>query len=41
MHRHNAYMRILDEEVDKDCPKYMANYEAMGKLNAELENRVS
>ena len=34
-------MRILDEPVDKNCPQYMANYEAMSKLNAELENRVS
>jgi 3-methylcrotonyl-CoA carboxylase beta subunit len=41
VHRHNAYMRVLDEEVDKNCPQYMNNYEAMNKLNAELENRVA
>jgi len=37
---HYDYMSILDEEVDSRSDDYLKNYEAMSRLNFELDEIV-
>ena len=38
---HINFTKVLDLPVDKTCEEYLSNYDAMQRLNMELEDRVN